>query len=426
MFSVSLRPLLFALLLGCAVFGLLMALIVQFSPEIRPPLGSPQPYLAATKSLLHQSVETGQDARKIRVIALTQGDLTAVANFALLRKHWQGHALVTIHGTRLDLTASIKLPFRPLDLYLNIKLVADDAQPQAVVSRLKLGRLSLSAPVVRGLLRVARRLSPLGRYASLGERLLREVRIGDERLRLTLNWDQDAVGQMRALVVDVASQERMLVYRNRLADTLAPLEGKRYVTLGTLMQPLFALASERSAYPDGEPVEENRAVILVLSAYVNNRDMLRNIGGEAPTRLPSRGVLLNRRIDMAQHFMGSAALAISGHRALADVVGMAKEINDTHSGSGFSFTDLAADRAGALFGKTAVRSAEEALRVQVLLSARGDESVFMPGIRDLPENLGANAFAERFGTIDSEAFQAMKQQIEARIAACRLYQDMAP
>ncbi|QSA96771.1 hypothetical protein [Methylococcus sp. EFPC2] len=410
-----------ALLLVAGLFGFLLAMMVQTAPEISAPPGGSQPFLAATRTLLHDGVAARPDGQRIKLVALTENDLTALVNFALLRKHWQGYALASIHGGRLDVTASIRLPIRSADLYLNLKLVADDAQPQAVIKRLRVGRLSLPAPVVRGLIGVMRALTSLGRYAAVGERLLREVRIGDERLQLALNWDQETVQQLRALVVDVASQERMLVYQQRLGEALAALQGKRYASLAVLMQSLFALADERSALPESEPMEENRAIILVLGAYVNNRELLREAGG-ASVRLPRRGVLLSRRIDMAQHFMGSAALAISGHRALADVVGMAKEINDTHSGSGFSFTDLAADRAGALFGKVAVRSADEARRVQSLLKAGTDESVFMPSIKDLPENLDADAFAQRYGTIESEPFLALKQQIETRITACPLYQ----
>jgi hypothetical protein len=411
------------LIFGLILLGTPLALMVQTVPAVRPPAEDPERYLATTRTLLHRSVQsTPGDARNTRDVALTADDLTAGANFALLRKHWRGHAQARIHGTQLNFAASVRLPFNAMDLYLNLEIEAEDAMPKAVIQRLRLGRLSLPGPIVRGVAWLARGLTPLGRYAQVADQLFREVRIGDERLRISLTWDQDTISQARTLFTDVSSQERLIAYHQRLAHTLKPLAAKRYVNLGALMQPLFALAHERSQNPDNDPVEENRALILVLGAYANGRDLLSDSGaGGISPKLPLRGVMLNRRIDLAQHFMGSAALAISGHRALADVVGLAKEINDTHSGSGFSFTDLAADRAGAVFGKTAVLSREEALRIQDSMRLGTDESVFMPSIRDLPENLGPAEFAARFGDIQSESFQTLKRTIEERIMQCVLY-----
>jgi hypothetical protein len=134
-----------------------------------------------------------------------------------------------------------------------------------------------------------------------------------------------------------------------------------------------------------------------------------------------RGVLLNRRIDTAQHFMGSATLAMAGHGTLVDMIGLAKEMHDTHNGSGFSFIDLAADQAGALFGKTAIRSEEKAQRIQDMISRSSEESLFMPIIKDLPENLAPDEFAKRFKDIHSQEFQALKAMIQQRILACPLY-----
>jgi uncharacterized protein YfiM (DUF2279 family) len=228
------------------------------------------------------------------------------------------------------------------------------------------------------------------------------------------------------MMTDLASRERMLAYHNRLAALLNDGSGRRYASLGALFQELFALARKRSV-TDEEAADENRALIVVAGAYVNGRDLRPMLaeGGEAADP-GKRGVLLNRRVDVAQHFLASAALAISGHRALADMVGLVKEINDTHSGSGFSFTDLAADRAGARFGKQAVKSAAEARRVQELLSSSPDESVIMPSLRDLPENLNPAAFAERFHDIESPRFLELKNRIEERIAACELYRPAPP
>jgi hypothetical protein len=413
------RPILLTLSLLVLVAMVMVALMLETYPIVWHKPEASGPDLAAARHLIRTTVQSPNNHDKLRQIALTAEDLTSIANFALTRKHMDGYATVSIHGTRLELLSAIKLPVN--GYYLNIKLIADDDDPQAYVKQLRVGRIALPGIMVRGLAWWLMQVTPLGRYGQIIAPLLREVRIADERLRVTLNWSRESLEQAQTLVTDMASRERMAAYYNRLAEAVSLQEGKRYVSLGSLMQPLFALARERSASTQ-EAMDENRALILVVAAYVNNRSIAALLpDGTNTARLIKRGVLLNRRIDVAQHFMASATLAISGHRALADMVGMAKEINDTHSGSGFSFIDLAADRAGALFGKEAVKSEADAVRIQELLSKSTDESVFMPSLKGLPENLSPAAFAEQFGDIESSQFQELKKQIEDRITACPLY-----
>jgi hypothetical protein len=53
-------------------------------------------------------------------------------------------------------------------------------------------------------------------------------------------------------------------------------------------------------------------------------------------------------------------------------------------GSGFSFIDLAADRAGIYFGKQATASPEKALKIQEKMANVENYQAFMPDITDLP------------------------------------------
>jgi hypothetical protein len=383
----------------------------------------------------HDAAETGKhvmDARdlwagnheekgadQLRSIALSEDDLHTVANFALQRKKWAGYSRVAIRGNRLFLEITLRLPLPWL--FLNFKLVAEDGQPQAEIREMRLGNLVLPSPVVRWLGRRFMESTPLGRYGQITAPLIREVRIGDQRLTVRLNWNRETLDDIQKLASDYATRERTAVYHRRLGEFLQKWGPHRYVTLGNLQQSLFGLARERTQ-AGADAVEENRAVVLVLGAYVNRRQLIPLIPEPMDAKsLPTLGVLLNRRVDTAQHFMASAVLAISGHRALADMIGLAKEINDTHSGSGFSFTDLLADRAGARFGKQVVKNREDAIQAQNLLAASADETPFMPSLRGLPENLGPEEFGRRFGDLDSPSYQQLKQAMEDRIEACALY-----
>lgn len=417
-----LRLMLGVALAGLVGFAVLLALALEDKPWLAPESQPAHRYLAKTRTLIRDTVRTNPTAANRKKLILTADDLTAAANFALLRKKLEGRALCAIDARRLNLTASIRLRGGDPGLFLNLKLVVDDSVPQARIKRLKLGGLTLPAPFVGWLTRGLLHYTPMARYSRIGERLVEDVRIHDGRLAVSLNWNRNVLAQAEGLMDDLADRERLLVYQDKLAELVANPNIKRFVRLGTLMQPLFALAKSRSD-ADGDPAAENRALIVVLAAYVNGKELALGVPGAAePAR---KDVLLNRRIDTAQHFMGSASLAMTGHRALADVIGLAKEMHDTHDGSGFSFVDLAADQAGALFGKLAVHSANKAKKVQGILSQSAEESRFMPTVKDLPENLAQDEFTDRYKDIESPEFQAMKTQIEARIMARPLYSDDA-
>jgi hypothetical protein len=417
-----LRRLLLAAAVAVLALEILAVLLVGREPWVWQRPASAQHYFAATRSILHSTAQSPGQA-KVRSIALSEEDLTAVANFVLARKSLEGYAQAKIDGRRLVVWVSVRLPVRFADYYLNLKLTVDDAEPQAFVRQVKAGLLALPKPLVPALGWWLTHTTHLGRYVHLTAPLLQSVRIGEGRLRIALNWEPEIMGQAQDLVADLADKERLRVYHAKLAEVLAQAQTRRFIGLGLLVRPLFALAKERSDAEGGDAREENRAAILVLAAYANGKSLAPAIfAGEEAPGLARREVLLNRRVDAAQHFTASAVLAISGHKAFADMVGLAKEFNDTHGGSGFSFIDLAADRGGALFGKMAVGSDESARRLQQILSQTQEESAFMPPAADLPENLQGDDFIQQFGDINSAKFLALKQLIEARIAACRLYQ----
>ncbi|HMA80896.1 MAG TPA: hypothetical protein VKR81_08390, partial [Candidatus Binatia bacterium] len=131
-------------------------------------------------------------------------------------------------------------------------------------------------------------------------------------------------------------------------------------------------------------------------------------------------VLLNGRDDFPKHFIVSAALAAKAGAPLADAVGVYKELADARGGSGFSFNDIAADRAGTRFGEYAADPAS-ARRLQHRLRAGIRERDIMPGTADLPEFMPEAEFLRRFGGVDAPAYRKMMAEIERRIAALPLY-----
>ena len=96
-------------------------------------------------------------------------------------------------------------------------------------------------------------------------------------------------------------------------------------------------------------------------------------------------------------------------------------MSDAQGGSGFSFIDLAADKAGTRFGERATSSPENARKLQKAMSEIKDYKDFMPDPRDLPEHMDEAEFKNRYQSIESPAYQELSKQIDARIAATPIY-----
>ena len=191
----NLRVLLFALCksapkllrrLTCATAMIVLALtilavlVIDKEPWVWQTASNSQHYFAATRNILRNTAKTPDQAKdKVRSIALTEEDLTAVANFVLLRKNLEGFAKANIYDKRLDILITVKLPFRFADYYLNMKLIADDAGQGAFVKQVKAGFIALPKPLARGLGWWLMHTTHIGRYAQLTTPLVREVRIGE-------------------------------------------------------------------------------------------------------------------------------------------------------------------------------------------------------------------------------------------------------
>lgn len=416
-----LRPAAAVVAAGCALIALLALLILGRAPAVALAPVSQTDALSRTRSILRSTVPDTLRQVVRKTVALTTDDLATITQYTFARKRLTGAARFSIRGPRLRMQMAIKLPWRWMDVYLNIRMIADDGERFPVIRQLKLGRLAIPHPLIGWLLDGVLHSRSIARYTRLGTDVVQEVHIVDDRLRVHFDWTRNALDQAGEWETDAALRERLVIYQRRLVEVVSQPGIKKYVRLSTLVQPLFELARTRSEV-DHEPVEENRAVILLLNAYVNGRDItpIGDVSSAEPA-VPRRLALLNRRVDTAQHFVISAALVVSGTRTLADVLAMTKEINDIHSGSGFSFTDLAADAAGATFGKFAIHSPEAARNLQKKLSQAADETLFMPSIKDLPEHMKTDEFERRFGSIESAAFDEVKRTIEARIAALTIY-----
>jgi hypothetical protein len=166
--------------------------------------------------------------------------------------------------------------------------------------------------------------------------------------------------------------------------------------------------------------EQNRAAFVALAMFTASPEAGR-LAGNATQRITAcrratTEPLLNGRADLPKHWALSAALAVSLGDDVGTAMGEWKELSDSRpGGSGFSFVDLAADRAGLAVGR---RAADPAFADNTALQLRRATSETLLPIRALAlsEGLNEHQFTDRYNTIDSVDFANAKIRIDRVIA----------
>lgn len=386
------------------------------------------PRVTAQRQLSHQDIARARtiikrnDPRQLpagsrQTVRVSQTDLNLAANYLL--QQVGGAASVEVHDGSALLIATAHIPKLPIRPYLNVSLRVEDKDGIPQPRGLSLGRVPIPDFLTGLLVNLAlEQVYGTSQY-QLAEEVVQDLDLKPGLVVITYVWQPDLIERARDSLLGGTDREALAAYYNHLAALHADGVARSGSVTGAL-KPLFAEAERRSRERD--PVVENRALLLVLGAWGNGRGMEKLVPqNQRQGRLTPFRLSLDGRKDFGQHFLTSAALVSAGDSALSDAIGLFKEVTDADVGSGFSFTDLAADRAGTRFGELATSSAEQARRVQELLAAGIEETDIMPPVRDLPEHMRKAEFKRRFGGVGSTRYDQVKNEIERRIAACRLY-----
>ncbi len=195
-----------------------------------------------------------------------------------------------------------------------------------------------------------------------------------------------------------------------------------------MLQLAFAPLPAASGAPPS--VDDHSAAILALGIVVGH-ERLGTFAGIDPdgdlVRAAAglrKGTTLRDREDWARHFCVSAALAVVGNDFVSDLGGLLKEELDALTdGTGFSFGDLAADRAGVRFAAAATDSARHAAATGARLQAGVATGDVVPPIDDLAENLTVEQFRRDYDGVGAPRYRAVLADIEARLLQCAMLRD---
>ena len=354
---------------------------------------------------------------QVTAVALNERDMDLLLNHAAHRA-LGARMRVQVERGSATLQLSSEWPSNPFGRWVNVDVRWRETATLPVVQSWRVGSLPLPAALAAPLMRLALTRSFPGADLSVLDDVARRVHFFDDQMSVVYVLSQDHAERLLSSLTPAEDRERLRAYSDRLVSLAGADPALWTVTLPQLISPMFALARQRSVLGH-DAAKENRAAILALAAFATGRGLGVVVPAARLWPQPRRmHVTLQGRDDFTQHFLISAALVTEGTTPLANAVGLYKEVADSRGGSGFSFNDMAANRAGTLFGELALR---DPARLQALLAAGVREDSLVPDMTDLPEFMSAAEFARQYGGVGGVEFTRMQADIERRLGALALY-----
>ncbi len=179
-----------------------------------------------------------------------------------------------------------------------------------------------------------------------------------------------------------------------------------------------------------KPKHSAKALLLALGVFVDDSNdllqmpmasaLVRRVENpqQRRARIAALGApTMRTRHDLAKHFFVSAHLVVTFGAPAARTIGLAKELKDAQHGTGFSFADMAANRAGIVFAERLL--AGEISLVQIAQKFQVED--YLPPIDDLAEGIGAARLKLLYGTDAAESLGAKLLRIERRVLELPVY-----
>lgn len=347
-------------------------------------------------------------------------------------KRLRAQVNVTNAGTYIAL--SLYLPENPFGDFINVSFMVLPSRGGLDLYNVRLGDLSMEGATAKYL---AAMVLDVAMGNKLGSRMISSVEsvdISNDTLEILFHPIPDLEQKLESF------KERIRYVRKELNLGGDPVQVRYYFrklchldqsmnldvnkSLAEYIPFLFQLARERVSDGNGAK-NEYRAAILAMSIYFGSNRFEAIIGKVKTPDLKhcmgdKKTVLAGRR-DLMLHFIISAGLKVLSDNGVPFVIGEFKELLDTGKwGSGFSFVDLAADRAGLKFAELAVNK-QDVDKLAMLSDENLTEKIFFPEIDGLPEGLSKTEFDYYYKNVDSIYYKSMLKDIDKRIGVLQLY-----
>ena len=345
----------------------------------------------------------------------------------------KGEARVSVEsGTTINV--SLSTPENPFGNHVNLTVAMPAFSSGVEFKYLKIGQITLTGETaLRQIKLFMKKLLGQEQTDTLFHSIKR-IRTVDKKLIVTYQPIQNLgeqlanIANLRKLINDNANaaftNEKIHYYYSQLCQHLTTTEE---TSLGGLLQQAMSLAAQESESTNHAGMENRAALIasaILFGSYRFNsivqavpKQELKTCQAKAPD------TTLAKRHDLSLHFIFAAAIKILSDSHISFAVSEFKELSDSlRGGSGFSFTDLAADQTGIRFAELA-SSDHSDLYLQQQADKLNSEPFFFPKIRDLPEGIPQRQFEQEYGNVEGDRYQQMLDQINQRINALPLYEN---
>lgn len=336
-------------------------------------------------------------------------------------------------STDVLLALSIRLPSNPFGNYVNISSEFQDGNNLFSGSS-RIGGLSVSNELIINLTLFTASLVLDIELVKAARKLLNNTSISADKISVEIGSEIDTsllvsllkkdLKKLRDLAWDDDQFSKVNFYYDHLINISRYTQGIDKVSLFDYLKPLFKEVKSQSA--PNRISEENTDALIALALFAGDyrlRRLISQIINIYPsTRHDLPDVLLAGRKDLMLHFIYSATFQIFSNRNLSLAVGELKEITDMdQGGSGFSFTDLAADRAGVQFAIMATDRNGGDSHLQYFIAQAKSENSFIPDILGLPDQLSYSEFEMDYLNTNSPKYKIIVDEIDRRIRLLSLY-----
>ncbi len=289
----------FSSLFLCITSLPIILLLLLFAKE---PAVAPNPALDLEQVNRIQQLLIDNDPRQLlasdyQEVRLTQDELNALVTY--LRNSDPALSVLNITTLLAENTATVSLsiPVSVLGLqpWLNLSLHFVQREGALTLEQVDAGAISLPSPIMKALRQgVASRLAQDENFQLLTSFMasLHFQSITEERMVIMLDWKEEnrrlLEDQARQVFVSAREAERLLFFQSKLADVTANLPAEiSSVALNELLRPLFIFASLNTA-GGASAIAENRAIFIVLSAYLTDLELAQLIGDDTTMTAPQK------------------------------------------------------------------------------------------------------------------------------------------
>lgn len=418
------------------IFALLF-FALQSSPHIEAVHQIDANFAAENKKILQRIVQTIKSKKQPVLLSVTQNEIDGLSALGHRAIPQLTSNIVLIENQGL-FRFSLELPLPNLIRFLNIDLTLNASQTGLDLGTAHIGSIPIPGNWLIALGELASNTYINKEFGTSLLKMVSTIDISPSNLHVTIQIPdslnnknisaQESLFALRDQLALFGNVEDIRFYHQSLLNFIATNNNKK--SLAAYITHVFSVAKKRSAIAGAQATIENKAALTALVLYFGTDkfelfigDVSRYSPKQALQRLKlQRSVTLRNRVDIQKHFIYSIALQLFGSSNASDAIGELKEFLDSNKGgSGFSFADLMADRAGTRLAMISTQSNESALLVQANLAQTNNESAIIPTLAKLPEGITQQAFKKHYQDIRSKNYIAMLNHIDEQLLQIPLY-----